>query len=865
MKGTYQPFIFGEWLKIRRKALDLTQVELAQRAGCSVHALRKIESGERRPSKQLAGLLAKSLEIAPADQGIFVRVSRGELNLDRLPSQYFVTQAAPISSPKPSVESTNLPETPTPLIGRQQELAALKQLLEDPQCRMVTLFGPGGIGKTRLAIETAYKQKESYLDGVYFVSLASVNSPTFMIPAIAGQLGVFIQGQIDPRLQLLNYLKSKNILLLLDNLEHLLTGIDLLAEILERSPRVQLLVTSRERLNLQGEWVFEINGLPVPAANTDPNAAEYGSMQLFIQSAGRNVANFELQKDDLPSIVRICQAVEGMPLGIELAAAWVPVLSCREIAQEIESSLDFLTTTTRDIPERQRSLRAAFNHSWNLLSEEERGLLQKLSVFQGCFSRNAAQEVAGANLLSLLGLVSKSLLRRTENGCYDLHEVVRQYARDHLDEDPDQELVYTRHSNYYLAFLKDQERELQSHAQHEALQELTDEIDNLHAAWSWAVNHDRFESIGGALRSFGALCEIRGWLIEGLKYLDLVIQKLHANPNFKHQPRLLGQVLTQQGLLYFRQGRFDRAQAILEESISLLSPIGDPKTLTIPLVISGVILFLNGEIENSQARLDEGLIHARAAGDLIFEAYAVFNKGYIQSLLGFYDGAYEQMLTGLAMWRAIGDPHSIALGLNYISTTAIKLGLYDQAREYLEESLQLCQQVGDRWGLGTAFRHLGLLALAQGNLSEAKSKIQESLDIFAEFITGWDIAHSMICLGETAIAARELPEAEQIFLEALPIASKAKAWPLVMDILVGLADIYFQNGKVEQAGRLSSYVLHHSASTAETKGRAVRIAQESGIRTPDCQLKFNSEWAKAQSLESMVREILGSEFLSPAD
>jgi predicted ATPase/transcriptional regulator with XRE-family HTH domain len=863
MKGTYQPIFFGEWLKIRRKALDLTQAELAHSAGCSVHALRKIESGERRPSKQLASLLANSLEIASADRATFVKVSRGELNLDRLPSQYFVPQAAPISGPKLSVELVNLPATPTPLIGRQQELSTLRQLLEDPQCRMVTLVGPGGIGKTRLAIEMAYEQKTSYPDGVYFVSLASFNSPTFLIPAIAGELGVILQGQIEPRFQLINYLKAKNILLLLDNFEHLLAGIDLLAEILERSPGVKLLVTSRERLNLHGEWIFEISGLPVPATNTYQNAAEYSSIQLFLQSAGRNMANFELHEDGLQSVVRICQVVEGMPLGIELAAAWVSVLSCREIAQEIESNLDFLTTTMRDVPERQRSLRAAFNHSWNLLSEQERRILQQMSVFQGCFSRKAAQEVAEANLLSLLSLVSKSLVRRTENGCYDLHEVVRLYAHDHLDQDPNKELIYTRHSNYYLAFLKDQEQELQSHAQYKALQELSDEIDNLHAAWSWAVNHDRFELIGDALRSFGALCEIRGWLNEGLKYLDLVIQRLRANPDFKHQPRLLGQALAQQGLLYFRQGSFEHAQAVLEESISILSPIGDLKTLTIPLVISGVILFLNGEIENSEARLDEGLEHARAAGDEIFEAYAVYNKGYIESLLGHYNDAYEQMLTGLAMWRDLGDPHSIALGLNYISPTAIKLGLHDQAHAYLEESLLLCQQVGDRWGLGTAYRHLGLLALAQANPSEAKSNLQKSIAIFAEFITGWDIARSMIYLGETAIAAGELLEAERIFVETLPITMDAKAWPLVMDILVGLAELYSQTGKVEQAGKLSSYALQHYASIAETKNRAVRVAQASEDRSPDGQFKKISEWAKGQSLESIVSEILGEEFLSP--
>lgn len=863
MESTNRPIIFGEWLKVRRKALDLTQVELAQRVGCSVHALRKIESGERRPSKQLARLLANSLEISTEEQATFVRVARGEINLERLPSQDPVTQVAYTSTPRSPDALINLPITATQLIGREQELAAISQLLQDPECRMLTFVGPGGIGKTHLAIEAAAEHNTHFPDGVYFVSLDSIYSPTFIVPAIAGELGVVFQGQIEPRIQLLNYLRTKKVLILLDNVEHLLNGIDLFAEILESAPRLKLLVTSREQLNLQGEWVFEIQGLPVPSGNTVQKPGDYSSIALFMQSARRKVANYKFQKDDLQSIIRICQAVEGMPLGIELAATWVSVISCSEIAQEIERSLDFLTTSMRDVPERQRSLRAVFEHSWNLISKDERRTLQRLAVFQGCFTRKAAEQVAGASLHSLMGLVSKSLVRRTENGCYDLHDVIRQYAHEHLIKDPQKDEVYNLHSDYYLSFLSEQEQELKGYAQREAIQELADEIDNLHAAWSWAVNHNRFETIGSALRSFGALCDIRGWLNEGINYLDLVIQELHAHPDFEHQPRILGQALAQQGLLYFRQGKFHLAQSILEESISILSPIGDCNLLTDPLIISGIIFFLNGEIENAQTRMDEGLSCARAAGDPSFEAYAVYNKGYISSLLGHYKEAYEQMLTGLDMWRALGDPHSIALGLNFICPTAIQLGYYDQAQEFLEESLILCTQVGDRWGLGTAYRHLGLLALAQGNLTEAKSKIQKSLEIFAEFITGWDIARSMIYLGETAIAAGDLPEAERIYLQALPISMEAKAWPLVMDILVGLADLYSRTYKYESAIKFSKYAMNHDASTFEAKERAAKLVHESEAQLIVQQLKHNGETAKNQSLENIIGEILGEEFTSP--
>ncbi len=247
---------FGLWLKRRRKALDLTQDALARRTGCSLATTQKIEADERRPSRQIADLLARALEIPPADRETFLRVARGERRVDRLPS------ALPTAERLPGVASlvrpTNLPVPATPLVGREAELATLAQLLRDPQCRLLTLVGPGGIGKTRLAIEVATAQLEAFGDGVCFVSLASLNSPEFIVPAAAAALGFSFYGPTDPRTQLLNYLREKEMLLVLDNIEHLLDGVELLADILQHAPSLKLLVTSRERLNLLGEWVFEI-------------------------------------------------------------------------------------------------------------------------------------------------------------------------------------------------------------------------------------------------------------------------------------------------------------------------------------------------------------------------------------------------------------------------------------------------------------------------------------------------------------------------------------------------------------------------------------------------------------------------------
>ena len=339
---------FGAWLKRRRRQLDLTQDALAEKVGCSVATIQKIEADERRPSRQIAGLLAETLEIPPTDRATFVKTARGELGVARL------TEVAPVVvavSQTPATQPvSNLLIPPTPLVGREAELAALAQLLHDPQSRLITLIGAGGMGKTRLAIEAATRQVGDFSDGTYFVALASFSSPAIIPLAIADALGLKFQGQLEPRAQLFNYLLDKRLLLVLDNFEHLLSGAELLAEIMQCVPAVKLLVTSRERLNLPGEWVFEIQGLPVPTAEQAEQLTENNAVLLFAQCAARALGNFELDSEKYAAVARVCQLVEGMPLGIELAASWVRVLSCQEIVHEIERSLDFLATTARHVP-----------------------------------------------------------------------------------------------------------------------------------------------------------------------------------------------------------------------------------------------------------------------------------------------------------------------------------------------------------------------------------------------------------------------------------------------------------------------------------------------------------------------------------
>lgn len=829
MRTEEPPLYFGEWLKRRRQSLDLTQAELAERAGCSVFALRKIESGERRPSKQLAGLLAGALEIDEAELDAFVRAARGEMVSDRLPSPALAEPLLPLPGPAlapASAPLSNWPAQLTPLVGRESELASLGRLLADPLCRLLTLIGPGGIGKTRLAIEVAAQERARFGDGVWFIPLTPVNSPAAIVPAIAEAMGLTLRGQTELRLQLISHLAGKKALLVLDNVEHLLAGVDRFTDILVQAPGVKLLATSRERLHLHSEYVFVTQGLPVPPPDQLHRAHDYDAIRLFDQSAHRAGAAITLAGKELVAAVQVCRLVDGMPLGIELAAAWTPLLSCQEIATEIQNSLDFLAASLNDLPERQRSLRAVFDHSWGLLTPQERDALSRLAIFQGGFERAAAERVAGASLAMLLALGSKSLIRRSASGRYDLHEVVRQYAYANLSQTPACAATCDHHSRFYLALLEGKEPALRSKAQVQVLRGLLDEIDNLRVAWDWAVSHDAFDVLDGAVRCFGCLFELAGWLEEGVTLLEAAIQAARAGAPDAVRVRVMGEALAQQAVLLMRQGRFPQSLERAAESLDLLRPVGDPDLLVRPLLIRNIILHMYGELDASQAAGEEACRCAQQTGDRWGEAYADFLLGHVAYLRGNHRAGYQQMRRGLGVLREESDPRTLALGLNFISPAGIALNYFGEVESFLRESLGICEELGDRWGMGTALRFLGQAALAQGDVARAQDLLQRSLDVHRGFVVGWDIARTLTYLGNAALALSQIEEARRCYQEAQQWAEEAGSLPAALDALAGLAQVEAKTGRPQQALALARAILEDGASSQDARATATRLCTE---------------------------------------
>lgn len=810
---------FGLWLKKRRRALDLTQDTLARRVGCSPATIRKIEADERRPSRQVAELLADVLEIAPADRATFVRVSRGERRTDWLPA------VAPLDAPSPT-RATHLPMPPTPLIGREPELAALARLLSDPECRLLTVIGPGGIGKTRLAIEAASIQRERFTEGVYFVPLASLSSSEFIVPAIAEALGFAFFGPNEPKAQLLNYLRAakRRMLIVLDNLEHLLDGAGLLAEILQRAPGVKLLTTSRERLNLQGEWAFDLHGLPVPPDTPTTKIEAYSAVVLFVRAAQRVRLDFDLSEQNRGEVARLCRLVDGMPLGIELAAAWTHVLSCREIAEEVERGLDFLATGQRDVPERHRSLRAVFDHSWKLLTEAEQRVLIRLAVFRGGFSREAAEQVAGASLAILSSLVSKSLVQRTEAGRYDLHELIRQHAAAHLEADPAAgAAARQKHYAFYLALAEAADPQLRGSGQLEWLSRLEQEHDNLRAALEWSLAGDS-ETSGGqgdsALRLAGALrwfWQIRSYFHEGRGWLTKALRQSPERPaTAPSLPALtslegtgrLGNLraracaLEGLALLTNSLGNHGAAYGLAEQSVAICRELGDTQGLADALMVVGQTLRWQGEATLGHARLEEALALYREVGDRWNVARSLFSLGtYLADFGG--DVAGRAMLEeSSAILEELGDKFLFVSVLVSRGIIALISGDYPCARVHFDRSLAIAREIGDPWGMADALTNIGCVLRIQGDYAAARSHFEEALRIYQEGGRGIWCTDPLCALAENDIVQGNLSAARSHLQDASASAetSENKWLQTLVGYFLGLLAYY--EGDMEHAAAL---------------------------------------------------------------
>ena len=606
----------------------------------------------------------------------------------------------------------NLPSRSTSFVGRRQEIGDIAALLADANCRLLTIVGQGGMGKTRLAVQVADDLAYSFADDVVFVALAPIGSSNLLPFAIADALQISFSGQDKPPIQITHYLQSKQILLVMDNFEHLSDAANFLVEMLHAAPLMKLLVTSRERLNLQEEWVFTLDGLsyPTPAAS-DP-LEHYGAVQLFLQRARQIQPRFSL-KENAAAVGAICQQVEGMPLGLELAASWLRVMPCEQIANRMASNLDFLTSPLRNVPERHRSLRNVFEHSWKLLSADEQAVLMRLSVFRGGFDLEAAVDVAGASLPLLAALVDKSLVRVDAKGRYDLHELLRQYAGGELLQTGASDAAKQAHIAYFIQFAEQMEAHLFSREQIVWFDKVETEMDNFRTALARSAETE------AGLRLVAAL----GWFFTERTYWN-------------------------EGLMWFEKSLAANTEA--------------------PAALRAKALHLVGGIVGHMADIPKLVTYCHQSIAVAESIHDTWSVAWALSHLGLYirtdvEYSIRQLEESVRLFRHLGDQMGLAHTLGRLTWKVMDKKDVDYARRLTEESAHLVNQAGDDISGGWKEFTLGLLSDGQ----QAKSHFETSIAYFqaARFYDG--IHTSLMMLARNEMVAKNYQQAKPYALRAL--------------------------------------------------------------------------------------------------
>jgi predicted ATPase len=799
--------------------------ELAERAcklpglgGTEVSSLKRLYPLLSASSSLLAPEVRKELD----SYGIALQLSRDEAR----------------AIFQPSKAASHLPTRQTSFVGRDVELTELATMLANVQ--LLTLLGTAGVGKTRLALQLAHEQQKlGTFEQVYFVSLESLSSAELILPTVLSALGLTPQRDTEPLVQLAEFIAEHSILLVLDNLEHLIDNVQVLANLIQHCPSLKVLVTSRERLGLEEEHLFPLEGLAFPTPDVAfEEARTFDAVTLFRERAQQLQPQFELKKN-LEAVLRICKLVEGLPLGLELAASWVRLMSCAEIANEIERNLEFLATTTRNVPERHRSLKAAFEYSWKLLNQKEREVLRNLSVFVGGFRREAASEVAGATIPLLASLVDKSLLRVLPNGRYDRHPLLYQFTHEKLTENVNEQLeIEAKHTAFFLHFAENAARHFHSNARGHWLQRLDEELDNIRTVISRAILEQDAVTGLNLVTDLPEFWFSRGLQQEIRKYLEIFLDAASIKNTLQ-----CVKGLNMLAHLLLQQGDVETALSALEEALLRGKTLGDSSVLSKTLELLARIYHFNladptlakSFYEQSIALAEQVDNKVRKASSLNFLANLVSEQGDFESARTFYEESLRLWRSlghtsgaawvinniaslfdyrrdfnragllfkeSLDLFRELGEKDGIATTLANFGANEMKQHRYEQAKSFLEESLELATTLEDKRLMAYVLRGLGEGAFFQGDHETAHTLYTKSYALYAQFGYTHGISETLGNLGQLFHQRREWDKAEHNYLEALSLARSKSDVAALSHLTCNLALLYLDEGKYELADTL---------------------------------------------------------------
>jgi predicted ATPase/DNA-binding SARP family transcriptional activator len=716
-------------------------------------------------------VLAEELGIEPdtLTTNLYELIRRGQLEGNALVTDPIAANIQPVGermadqSSSPTHLRQNLAHYPTPFIGREQEISAILDNLQEPTCRLLNLAGPGGIGKTRLALEVAQSLQDNpstgntFVDGIFFVPLQPVTTEHGIISAIATATAFQFYGNLPPRQQLLCFLRQKQILLVLDNFEHLLPHADLIEEMLEGAPEMKLLLTSRVALNMRQEWFYPVSGLRFSAAPSAGQEAisQYEAVRLFVQCARRVQPNFSLISEQ-EQVLHICRLVGGMPLGIELAAAWLRAFSCTEIATEIEKDFGILTARYQDIPERHRSIRVLMEQSWQMLAEAEQEVLMRLAVFPQDFTYHAAQYIAGATLPIVTTLVEKCMLQTVQIGRFRMHELLRQFAEQKLTAHSASAATALRnHAAYYLGFVHQQTARLLSHEQHQALIDVDYEIHNVRAAWQRAVTHGAAREIDNAIDGLFDYYCTRGHYQEGCDCFGLAASHLSTSID-SGESLLFSRLLSRQAQFYCRMGRAADAEAMLPLlNVGATSKHEEAFVLNLRGTVANI---LHKDRAQTESSLQQSLELFRELGDLSGQAMLLQHIAFVYQHFGSISDSYKLMAEALTVSRQFGQPSKIADMLVSLAMNSNLRGAYVDSQRCLQEALAIYQELGNDHGIGTSYNWLGWSHWCASNAPAAISCYEKAITKFQQ--SGVRVEYANV-LGDLSLALLDLGDYER--------------------------------------------------------------------------------------------------------
>jgi predicted ATPase/class 3 adenylate cyclase/transcriptional regulator with XRE-family HTH domain len=863
---------FGQWLRQQRKVLDLTQEELAMKIDCSWETVRKFEAGTRHPSKQVAQLLADFFSVSPDERAAFIRFARSDVGGERFNS---------INQPHDHTEAVypttnNLPVQPNVFVGREGQIRDVTTLLRRNDVRLVTLTGPGGIGKTRLALQITAALLNDFDGEVWYAELAPLTDHKLVVSTIAQVLGVTEEPGKALLDTLKDYLRDKHLLLILDNFEHVLEAAPDVDGLVKAAPGVKLLATSRSPLKVYGEREYQVPLLSVPDMPDTldkrhtpalETLSEYEAVGLFIERAREVKWDFQMTAESAPAVAQICARLEGLPLAIELASARIRVFTPQALLgrlERLDNVLTLLTGGARTLPPRQQTLRNTIEWSYDLLGEGEKQLFRRMAVFQGGRTLQALEAVCNFDehleidvLEGVEALVSNSLLQQRDGSDreprYWMLETIHEYAREKLAVSGEGEALQSEHALYFMRLAEEAERGLQGEKQGEWLDRLEEEHDNMRAALKWArVNGelgngkrgdkdavDAAEAAEVGLRIGGALSvfwHVRGNRSEGREQLAGLLGIGIASAG---QPRgkaskagkvgklARAKALSVAGSLAQNQSDYASARAMYEESLAIFRELGDKKGIAQSLDGLGIIAYDQGDHVSGRSQMEESLAIRRELGDKKGIAQSLNNLGNAAQYQGDYASARSLQEESLAIERELGNKRGIAYSLNNLGSVAYLQGDYATARSLLEESLAINGELGDKNIVVILLSNLGELAQRQGDASRAGQLYAESLNMGREIGAKAWIAISLIGLGGLACTGRQpirgarLLGAAEALLEAIgAVLEPSERVPYDWGVAAAHAQLdeaafekAWQEGQAMSMEQAIEYALEDSASS----------------------------------------------------